>query len=125
MTLPLELGAITDSNVRRAFEQLAQRFPLHAADFANDVLLLAVTGTARKIAIGTGTVTFTAAVFSAASTITHGLGTTPTVVLGTSIGNSVIVIDTNTYTSTTFKANGGSVGGVTTGTFGFVWAAIG
>lgn len=34
MTLPLELGAIQDGFIRRAFENLAQRFPIAALDLA-------------------------------------------------------------------------------------------
>lgn len=35
MTLSLELGAIQDANVRRAFEQIAQRFPIGATDLGS------------------------------------------------------------------------------------------
>lgn len=86
MTLPLELGGIENPDVRRAFEQVSVQFPLHAPNIANDVLLLATTGTKRKVAFGNATLSFVASA-TASLAVAHGLAVTPVVALGT-IANS-------------------------------------
>lgn len=123
MTLPLELGAIQDPNIRRAFEQVAQQFPLHSQNLANDVLVLASTGTARKVAFGTSTVTFTASTVSATTNVTHGLGVAPISVQLTSeaLGIGLVV---SAKGSTTFTAQGWTPT-ATSGTITFDWVAIG
>lgn len=124
MTLPVESASIGDQYARRAVDIIAQRFPIHAADLASDVLLLATTGTQRKVAFGTATVTFTAATVSAATAVNHGLGVTPVAVIASGV-NAAVFYDTRTYTSTQFSAAGYAPFGATSGTFTFAWVAIG
>jgi hypothetical protein len=60
MTLPLELGGIQDSYVRRAFENIAQLFPLGIANVATttSATLLGSYGTIHDVStwVGAGTV---------------------------------------------------------------------
>ena len=65
--------------IQTNFEQLAQLFPLQGNALANVALLLASTGTKRKVAFGSTTITGTGAV-SATKEVAHGLGVKPVVV---------------------------------------------
>lgn len=118
MTLPLELGGIQDPDVRRAFETVSLRFPLHAQDFANDVLLLATAGTARKIAFGTQLV-------NAGSTanVSHGLGVAPAAVAAVTApgaGNVSIAWAITAASASTFTL--GNPSGVNSNAY---WIAVG
>lgn len=123
MTLPLELGGVQDPDVRRAFEEISKHFPLQPQDFANVLVLLASTGTARKDAFGVDTVTFTASTLSATKNISHGLGALPVSVQLTanSPGFGMVV---TARSSTTFTVQGWTGGAVST-TIGFDWRAVG
>lgn len=132
MTLPLETAAVEDQYARRALDQVAQHFPVHAADLAADVLLLGSTGTQRKVVFGSATLTWTAAVTSAVATVTHGLGTTPvSVVLGmqAAAGRADLfaVIINASITSTQFQLQGvvGNQAVAFTGSAPCYWVAIG
>jgi hypothetical protein len=84
----------------------------------------------RSINFGVNQVTFAASTLSAPTAINHGLtsapgiGKTPIAVLATSIGGALITYDTRAYNATQFTAQG-LFGTATTGTFSFVWIAIG
>lgn len=132
MTLPLELGGIQDPDVRRALENVAQQFPIHAPNLANEVLLLASTGTARKVAFGTTAFTFTAANTSAGVNQNHGLGKTPIAVVmtgwwvatGTRLGTAH-VIEPTSWDATQFPCIATVQGAVYTGNATASWVAIG
>lgn len=126
MTLPLELGGLGDQYTRRALEEIAKQFPLHAANLANDVLLLSVVGTKRKVAFGSGSATWTAAIRSANSTNAHGLGVAPvyigvTAAVTTDICYSVVSNDATNIVVAGFYMPNVNL----SGTFGFTWVAIG
>lgn len=93
---------------------------------AESVLQLAVTGTKRKIAFGTVSLTFTASTTSAAASVSHGLGVAPVGVwlqLGalTAVGGAVTATSSSTFTAQAFTTNVATV----TGTVPFYWLAIG
>jgi hypothetical protein len=109
VALPLELGGIQNPDVRRAFEQVSLAFPVRAQNVANDLLLLAVTGTTRKAAFGTTTIHFAAAITSNVVTVNHGLGVAPVSVIVTCETNAfgaVVVPGTQTRTATSFDVFG-------------------
>lgn len=137
------------TEVQQNFDLLAQRFPLASRDLANNsvtsakivpgtivpsdvatgtFLELAVTGTARKVAYGNNTVTWTAAVGSATRTVTHGLGTTPQAIYLTIRGGfgsaAVIAVYDFNIGATTFDV-AGSASAVVSITATFDWMAIG
>lgn len=126
MTLQLELGAIQDPVIRAAFEFIAQRFPLHAQDFSNEVLLLSTTGTKRKIAYGASTCTWTASADSATTTIAHGLGASPVWEGFTASGTGALLYSLSSKDATNIVVVGRDTRGTAlTGTFNFDWVAIG
>lgn len=94
---------------------------------AGTLLELAVTGTGRKIAFGTVSVAFAASPSSSTATITHGLGTTPAVVLATmrGLGPGVAVYPvTGSVGATTFQVQGEATAAITA-TVTIDWLAIG
>jgi hypothetical protein len=102
-----------------------------AADAKNAFLKLAV-GADRKIAFGQSNVTWPgAASISNQLTVTHGLGTTPLVVVATMQTNSqgqVIACHAGGYTATTFLLQAEWVGGFQPGAGGTIpaaWVAVG
>ena len=120
--------------VQRNFEAIDALFPLHAQNIANDVLLLAVAGTKRRVAFGTALVTWAGgSATSGGASVTHGLGVVPVVVVavpsgGVGAGGWAPIALVNALTSTTFtlfgQANGmNQPAAATTGTF--YWVAIG
>lgn len=93
---PERLAVLFDA-IQTNFEQIAALFPLQQGDLAFVTLFLAATGTRRKAAFGK-----TEAEYPGASndsntvTVTHGLGTTPAVVL---LGSKKNVGDSPWYTA--------------------------
>lgn len=84
----------------------------------------ALDGKATKV--GTDSVTFTAAVNSAAKTVTHGLGTTPSSVQANGAGGvQGVFYEVSTITATTFDVVGFHPAGAISATYAFTWAAIG
>ena len=77
---PERLAILFDA-IQGNFEQLAELFPLQQANFANVLLLLVSTGTKRKVAFGSTSVTYSASNVSATKEVTHGLGATPQIVI--------------------------------------------
>ncbi len=128
MTLPAPGGAVQDPATQQNLEEIRKQFPVGPANMATgQFLALASAGTARKVAWGSGTVTFTDSATSAVSTITHGLGATPLVVLATlDITAYNTVVSTGNYGATTFDARGRyTPGGLAPGVNTFYWIAIG
>lgn len=76
-------GQDLEDRLQENFDKLAQQFPVAGGNLSNDVLRLAVTGTSRKVAFGSVSLTWTAAVSSAQATVTHGLGGAPVAVIAT------------------------------------------
>jgi hypothetical protein len=105
------------------FEQLQTKDILNLT--AESVLQLASTGTARKVNGGTSSFSFTASATSAVVTITHGLGTTPSLVILTcqNIG-TLLSPFYGTFTSTNFPAVAMAASAITA-TVPFSWLAIG
>jgi hypothetical protein len=125
LSLPLPHPVVKDHEVQQNFEAISTAFPLQGKNIANDVLLLASTGTRRSVAFGTGTVTFTASASSDTPTVTHGLGATPTIVLITLAQLTSVFVNGGSYTATTFQAQGFAPFGAITGSATFGWVAIG
>lgn len=75
---------------------------------------------------GTGTVTFAAATLSATTTVAHGLGRLPTAVVATALSSPAVdkipLLNTLTWTTTTFQING-EVDTAHTGSISFSWMA--
>lgn len=93
------------------------------------VLQLAVTGVTRKVAFGNVNVSWTGpSTVATTATVTHGLGTTPLIVLVTPQINSgfggTIAAGWNTGTGTTFKIDA-TLSVSVTATIPFSWLAIG
>jgi len=78
----------------------------------------------RKIAVGVASVTFSGSTSSSTTTVTHGLGKTPTVVLATPQLGVLSSADTFEYTATTFKVAAFSQPSLTL-TATVPWIAIG
>lgn len=84
----------------------------------------------RKVAFGAGGSVVFAAAATSSAVVTHGLTTTPTVVLITLTGNTGIALTTpcqiyaQTFTATQFTCFI-ALGAAATGTLFFNWAAIG
>ncbi len=78
MTLPLPHPVIEDQQVQQNFEVLST-----GTLGRGDVLLLGSPGTQRRVVFGTATVTITGGTDANSANVAHGLGTTPTVVVGT------------------------------------------
>ncbi len=128
MALQLELQTL-DREVQRPFEQIAKQFPVGVHNLQNAVLLLAATGTRRKVGWGSSTAVFTASNTSAQLTIAHGLGVTPSLILTTaktpvvircSIQESAAADATNIFL-TGFESSGAAV----SISQNFYWLAIG
>jgi hypothetical protein len=120
-------GPEFENRLQDVFDTLGQQFPVSGANLANDVLRLATTGTSRKVAFGTGSVTLTASTVGT-STVTHGLNATPAAVLALPILNagefltSSAVSGSATSTQVQIQFVAGSV---VTITRSFYWLAIG
>jgi hypothetical protein len=87
------------------------------------LLELADSGTQRRVAFGSHTNDYGASP-TGSDTVTHGLGTTPTVVLATAADDATLV-GTSTYTATDFTAALRVVTGANLTTRTFSWVAIG
>lgn len=126
MTLPLI--PVEDRQVQLNFDKLAQQFPIAGQNLANDVLRLAATGTSRKIAFGSSTVTFSASA-EGTKAVTHNLGATPTAILALPVlatGESLFcaVRSGATSTSATFQFRTDDATAISA-TFTFYWAVLG
>lgn len=88
--------------------------------------LKGVVGSGRETAYGTGTLTFSASVTSGVTTVSHGLSTTPTVVLAQSqSGSALCWIQVTAVTSTQISFQGRDVSNTSrTGSNGFFWTAV-
>lgn len=132
MTLPLPYPYVVEGDnldaqgVQGNFEKLSQVFPLDGSNIGNSIPRLTSSTTARKINFGIGAVTFTASNFSAAATVTHGLGVVPALVLVVGIGpaEANFVVGAGA-TSTSFNTTACWITGVYTGSVSFYWLAIG
>jgi hypothetical protein len=137
--LSIPLQAVPDEPTDQNFRQLGERFPIQRGDLgkgavgqdqlgtaAKELFLQLAAAGVRKIAFGVGSMSFSAS-SSASKTITHGLGTTPTVVLVTGkTGSFQMLFNADTYGSTTFRAWGyWTPGSTVTTTQEFAWIAIG
>lgn len=159
--MTLALPTFDGTNAQFIFDLIAQEFPLHAQDIANDaitadqiaadavgsseiasgavgagelatgiVLQLNTTGTARKVAFGTKSVTFPNAKVSTVQSVTHGLASTPVLVLATptvtSGGRHDTSASVDSVGATTFNLYGVVAEDVnTTDTLSIYWLAIG
>jgi hypothetical protein len=102
-------GVDLEDRLQDVLDTIGQQFPVSGANLSNDVLRLNTTGTSRVIAMGTNTVTFTAAALSAETTITHGIvkagvATAPANIQLTAAGHLV-----GTYSPITVSVKEGSV----------------
>lgn len=125
----IPLARVADPDVQFNFDQIAQKFPLQLQDLATGIVLeLNVTGTARKVAFGSSSVTWAAATISGQTTVAHGLGSTPVTVIA--FGKNPV----NVYTvfsesaaadSTNFYIKGYVASGVAvSASQNFYWLAI-
>lgn len=121
MPLPLP-STVKDPATQQCLDQIANQFPIQAANVANAFLRLATVGN-HKASFGEGTLTWTASKIAAAKEIEHGLGVTPAVVFLTST-NSAITFGVESKTASKFKVGGYFEQSVLTGTFAFYWLAI-
>lgn len=131
MTLPLPESFVDDPKVQRNLDEIAMQFPVAGKNLAHDVLRLATTGTSRKAAFGSATLTFPGgSAFSNSLGVTHGLGATPVAVLLTphppNASGTIFVYLNTPYDSTTFTVVGRSDNGANLGptTRVFYWLAI-
>lgn len=112
------------TGVQRNLDHIARQFPVAARNLANDVLLLAVPGTGRKVAFGSSSATWTAAVLSGAVTIAHGLGVAPGYVgaqTQAQLFDFKVTADATNLTITGFRTDNTAV----SSTVNFYWVAIG
>lgn len=114
MTLP-DPGLVSDPDTQRALDAIRQAFPIGLEQL-------------RGLKYGTAALTFTASTNSATTAVTHGLGTTPTAVVATSLmapgfGN---IPNCNAYNfgATSFDLNG-ELTAAYTGSISVSWVAIG
>lgn len=93
------------------------------------VLQLAATGTTRKVAFGTASVSYSASNTSSTATVTHGLGTTPSVVVAIQSNDGdgrIASVGVSSIGSTTFVLQARDWAGSTvTKTSTLYWVAIG
>jgi hypothetical protein len=112
MRLPF---TVRDRDVQGNFDWLLKRF-------------LDTGGRSAGIRFGSGTLTWPGgSAFTNATSVTHGLGTTPAAVLVTGSGGATLVT-ANTVGATTFNALGCTIDGSTPAastTITFYWLAIG
>jgi hypothetical protein len=140
VTLPLPYGRVIETapdgrerlnptSVQGDLDAIAQVFPLDNGDIGNGVLKLLSSTTKRTVAWGSASVTFTASAFSAGTAVTHGLPSTPVVVLalGTEGGSGrTVLLTVRNIGASTFEVTGYNTPGtaITTST-SFYWLAIG
>lgn len=118
-------GTLSRPDAQRIIDALNLRLYTQEQAVAKGVVPgLATTGTQRKIAFGSTSVTFSASKFSGEVEVTHGLGTTPLHIYVTS-ENAEITAGTRGYTSTQFTLQAGDWLEAITGTRTIHWLAIG
>ena len=120
MTLPLP-SAVGDPATQQCLDRIAEQFPIQGSNLAK--ILKVLNGTPTLV-FGTGTFVFTASNLSAEVTVTHGLGKTPTIVVGCA-SEAVLSFAAKSFGASTFKAQSFDAFGATTGSFTFYWLAIG
>lgn len=99
-----------------------------ASSSSSEVLKLAVAGGDRRVAFGTATLSFSASTNSATTTVPHGLGLTPLIVIATAISSptfgQIPTFNAFTFDASNFKING-EITTAYTGSIDFSWLAIG
>jgi hypothetical protein len=107
------------------FEQLQTLDILNLT--AESVLQLAVTGTRRRVAFGSQSLTFSASVSATPATVTHGLGVTPIAVVATPViatSTTVVAAYVASLGASSFVLNS-TASVALTGSQSYLWIAIG